>query len=71
VEPNEAVKVEEYDDILDYDSMLGITLYIKSKKLGNIQIGTDVNKGGVKSMVLLWDTGESGKKSGVSEWDDD
>ncbi|AEI15235.1 hypothetical protein Flexsi_1585 [Flexistipes sinusarabici DSM 4947] len=71
VETNEAVKVEEYDGILDYDSMLGITLYIKSKKLGNIQIGTDVKKGGVENMVLLWDTGETGKKAGVSEWDDD
>jgi len=71
VEDDEAVKIEEYHDIYDSDFMLGIVLYIKSKKLGNLEIQSRWKKGGIGSTVLLWDNGEAGKEVGISEWDID
>lgn len=67
VKPNEAVLVEYYDEYYDLDYLLQISLEVKSAKLGHIQILSPADKGGVKTMVLLWDDGESGKYVNVTE----
>ena len=61
VKPNNAVKIEEYDGFYDLDLILFVTIMIKSKDLGCINITPCGKKGGVKETVLLWDNGEKGK----------
>lgn len=67
VRPNEAVKVEEYDRVLDSDYMLQIDVEVKSAKLGYAQISTPAKKGGVGETVLLWDSGEPGKDVRITQ----
>ena len=67
VKPNNAVKVEEYDDFYDSDFFLQISLRVQSQKLGCINILSPTKKGGIGETVLLWDTGESGKYVLVQE----
>lgn len=57
--PEEAVKIEEYDDYYDLDYVLQTTITIESKNLGCIELRTPAQKGGSKEMVLLWDNGET------------
>lgn len=61
VKPNEAVKVEVYDDMYDLDSVLQIYLRVQSAQLGCVEIKGPPEKGGVGEAVLLWDSGEAGK----------
>ena len=61
VKPNDAVKVEEYDGYYDLDYVLMVSLEVKSKTIGSIEVFTPAKKGGVYEMVLLWDNGDAGK----------
>ncbi|SDW89030.1 hypothetical protein [Thiocapsa roseopersicina] len=65
VAPGNAVKVDEYDDYYDLDFVLGLTLRVTSARLGCLEIFPPPAKGGVHGAVLLWDTGESGKRISV------
>jgi hypothetical protein len=55
--PSEAVKVEEYDKILDSDFVLGLDVYVESKRFGKIHIRAKSHKGGVLSQPLMWEDG--------------
>ena len=61
VMPLEAVKIEEFDGYYDLDFVIGVTIFVKSKKEGSLKIQSPSAKGGVGETVLLWDTGEEGK----------
>lgn len=60
VKPNEAVKIDQYDDVHDIDYLQQVALRIESKKQGCINMLTQPAKGGIKEEILLWNTGESG-----------
>lgn len=59
VKPGEAVKIEEYDLVFDSDFVLGISVQIKSKKLGKLELNTPSVKGGTREAVLMWDKKET------------
>lgn len=61
VNPNQAVKVDEYDDYYDCDFFLQVYIRVKSRSLGYIDIRSPPEKGGVSETVILWDSGELGK----------
>ena len=61
VKPNEAVKVDEYDDFYDLDFLLQVSLRIESKKEGVLNILTWPQKGGIGETIIMWSNGESGK----------
>jgi hypothetical protein len=61
VKAHEAVKVEEYDDFYDADFILQVSIFVQSKTKGNFLMRSLPQKGGVSELVLLWDTGETGK----------
>ena len=61
VRPQEAVKIEQYDDYYDLDFIFEISIYVQSKTKGNFLMRPLSNKGGINELVLLWDTGETGK----------
>ncbi len=62
VQPNETVKIDEFDVFADGDYVIEVYVRLRSKKLGFIEIKTPSEKGGLKKeTVLLWDTGEAGK----------
>jgi len=65
VKPNDAVKVEEFDGFYDLDYLLQVSMRIQSKNLGNIEILTPPEKGGIGEIVLLWDTMENGKNVSI------
>lgn len=54
VQPNESVKVEEYDDYYDLDYVLGFEIFIQSSNLGQIKIVPPMKKGGVKPQELIF-----------------
>ena len=54
IKPNKGVKVEEYDDYYDCDFLLGLNIFIESKRLGKIKIQPSINKGGVKPQELAF-----------------
>lgn len=54
VKPNEAIKVEEYDDFYDLDLLLGFDIYLESEKLGVMKIVPPMKKGGVIAQELLF-----------------
>lgn len=60
VKPNEAVKVDEYDEFYDLEYLLQLSLRIESKTQGCINILTRPAKGSIEEVILLWNTGESG-----------
>ncbi len=57
VHPSEAVKVEYYDMIQDSDFILGLDIFIESKKFGKLRIRAKSHKGGVQAQSLMWDDG--------------
>ncbi len=61
VKPNEAVKIDEYDDFYDLDYLLQVSLRIESKKEGVLDILTWPEKGGIGETVLMWNNGDNGK----------
>ena len=63
VQPGEAVKVEEYNEMLDSDFVLGLSVQIKSEELGEIEISISGTRGGIGETVILWDTLETGPNS--------
>ena len=65
VKPNDAVKVEEFDGYYDLDYLLQVSIQIQSKNLGNIEIFSPPEKGGIGEIVLLWDTMEKGKNVSI------
>lgn len=56
-----AVKVDEFDGFYDCDWLLQTSIVVKSSKLGNLQLTSPPEKGGVDETVLLWDTLQYGK----------
>ena len=66
VEPDTAVKIDEYDDFYDCDYILQVTARVQSKNLGCIEITSASKKGGVGEAVLLWNTDEKGKSVSVN-----
>ena len=67
VKPNEAVKVDHYDRFYDIDCTLQVYLKVQSAGLGCIEMVSPLTKGGVGEIVLLWDSGESGKDVAVEK----
>jgi len=65
VKPNEAVKIEEYDGYYDLDYVLQVVMQVKSENLGNIEILSPSQKGGVEETVLLWDSGDTGNNVSI------
>ena len=59
VQPGEAVKIEEYDLVFDSDFVFGISVQIKSEKLGELELNTPSVKGGTREAVLMWNTMET------------
>lgn len=59
VQLGEAVKIDEYDLAFDSDFILSISVQIKSKSLGHIELISSGRKGGINDNVLLWDTMET------------
>lgn len=51
----EAVKIDEYDNFYDLDYMINVDLIMNANWLGTIRVLTEASKGGVQSMVLLWE----------------
>lgn len=60
----EAVKIDEYDNFYDLDYLINVDLFIKATWLDSKRFVTEPNKGGVQTMVLLWEDMSAGK--GVS-----
>lgn len=56
-----AVKIDHFDDIYDLDYVIGFAIEIESETLGKFQINCFGDKGGVKDMVILWETGETAR----------
>lgn len=67
VKPNHAVKVEEYDGFYDLDYVLWVSIRIKSKSTGCIEVVSPAKKGGVGETVLLWNTNENGKNISINK----
>jgi hypothetical protein len=66
VAPNEAVKVEVFDNYYDLDQMFVIAIEVRSRTQGFLRMTTGPEKGGVSEQVLLWDNSEPGKRVTVS-----
>lgn len=67
VKPNDAVKVEEFDGFYDLDYVLQVSIQVRSKNLGNIEIFSPSKKGGIGETVLLWDTMEYGNHVSIKK----
>lgn len=61
VKPGEAVKVDFFDMIYDSDFVLQTTIYLESSVYGKMELVSPAEKGGVGTVVLMWDNGELGK----------
>ena len=67
VEPQEAVKLEEFDPIADSDFVLQVDIRVQLKKGACLKIMSPADKGGMTGdAVLQWDTGEAGKDVSIS-----
>ena len=61
VAPNQAVKVDEYDDFYDLDFLIQVTITIRSNLFGHMQIRSPLSKGGLKrNTALIWSIGKLG-----------
>jgi hypothetical protein len=60
--PDEAIKLDEFDSVLDCDFVLQADVTVSSEELGIINFTTFPEKGSVSGVILLWDTGEKGKE---------
>lgn len=67
VEPNEAVKVEVFDNYYDLDQLFSVSIDVDSPTRGILHIITGLTKGGIPEQVLLWDDGDPGKRVTVSK----
>lgn len=62
VEPNQAVKVDEYDGFYDLDFLIQVYIRIRSEILGHMEIRSSLSKGGLKrNTALIWNEGKLGK----------
>jgi hypothetical protein len=61
VKPNDAVKIDEYDEFFDPDFILNVCVEVRSARLGTLALVSPWEKGGVSETVLLWDSGEPAK----------
>lgn len=64
VQPGEAVRVEKYNLMYDSDYVLGLSIQITSKGLGEIEFSNGT-KGGINKAIILWDTLETGNNSSI------
>jgi hypothetical protein len=64
VKPGEAVKVESYHAVLDSDFLMQLDVGVSSPSKGRVAYRCWA-KGGVTSVVLLWDDGRPGSGVGV------
>lgn len=64
-----AVKIDQYDDYYDLDYVIGFVVEIESETLGKYRINCIGDKGGVKDMVILWDTGEANRNVSLQKID--
>jgi len=71
VKHNEAVKIEEYDEYYDLDYVMQIVLEVKSPNLGKLKILSPSEKGGIHSVILLWDNGDAGRYVSITELEND
>ncbi|MES1949823.1 hypothetical protein S4A8_03158 [Salinisphaera sp. S4-8] len=55
--PDEAVKIDEYDDFYDLDYLLGATILIEAGRLGRVACYVPGRKGGIHEQVLRWKGG--------------
>ncbi len=60
----EAIQIDEFDGNLDSDYCLSVRVELSSPSYPKLILQTDTTKGGVPETVLLWNTGESGKRIG-------
>lgn len=62
IKPHQAVKVDEYDDYYDLDSLIQVYITLRSEVLGHIQIRTPLSKGGIdRNTALIWTKDKLGK----------
>jgi hypothetical protein len=62
VEPNQAVKVDEYDGFYDLDFLIQVYIRIRSDILGHMELRSPLSKGGLKrNTALIWKKGKLGK----------
>lgn len=62
IAPNEAIKVDEYDDYYDLDFLIQVRVKVTSPTFGITVLRAPLTKGGISSdTVLVWDTLEAGK----------
>lgn len=61
VKPNDAVKIDEYDEFFDPDFILNVCVEVRSARLGTLALVSPWEKGGVSETVMLWDSGEPGR----------
>ena len=57
-----AVKIDHFDDYYDLDYVIGFVVELESEALGKYRFNCFGEKGGVKDMVILWETGETDRK---------
>lgn len=62
-----AVKIDEYHVVYDSDYVLAVGFTLRSKTLGHLNISAQPMKGGFEEVVLLWDSGETGKDANIKE----
>lgn len=55
IQPNESVKVEQYNVIVDSDFVLGLDIYIETQNGTKTKIRASTHKGGVRPQVLLYE----------------
>ena len=67
VEPQEAVKLAEFDPFADYGSVLQVDIRVQLKKDVCVKMLSPSHEGGMTGdAVLQWDTGEAGKDVSIS-----
>jgi hypothetical protein len=69
VAPNEAVKVEVFDNYYDLDQVFAVGIEVHSPTRGFLRMATGLEKGRISEQVLLWDNGDPGKRVKVSNKD--
>jgi len=65
IKPNEAVKIEAFDSLLDSDYVFQMYIQVNSTVRGKMRFCLPMEKGGVSNRVLLWDNGDAEKQVSI------
>lgn len=64
--PKEAIKIEEFDEVLDSDFSFQLSLKINSPRHGLIHLLSPLDMKNSLDVVLLWNTAEAGKHVSIT-----